>query len=326
MMSEIDFSNEGLSERVEGVEVVEAEATTEVAEDAAESVSEGDTDVESEDASSEDPEPEAEVGEAPEEAPVGEVVVEGEQPNEWQVRYDEAQKVIGRQGQELGELRRMVEQIQQQAQPPAEPEPQQAWGSRSYESVDQLLDGAATPEQASDAFYFAAQNAPDLIPDVLAEIQAHDPGLAKRFEIELYQAMIQSTVAPVQGAYQQTQAEREAASVVTNYGATVEGWADIKDEVARIIEEEPDLVGSGTPAEIERGLKWATRMAQQARAVQQQHAQAAQQQASMQQRQAAIVETGTPAAAPIVEEKSPEDIIREQIFAEDKRRRDALNF
>jgi hypothetical protein len=323
-MSEIDFSNEGLSERVEGVEVVEAEATTEVAEDAAEGVSD-DASVEG-DAPAE--QAEDEVAEEPVETePVAEADPEEET---YRQRYENLVTKLGDQGQELGELRALKAEFEalraQMQQPAPDPQPQQAWGSRSYESVDQLLDGAATPEQASDAFYFAAQNAPDLIPDVLAEIQAHDPGLAKRFEIELYQAMIQSTVAPVQGAYQQTQAEREAASVVTNYGATVEGWADIKDEVARIIEEEPDLVGSGTPAEIERGLKWATRMAQQARAVQQQHAQAAQQQASMQQRQAAIVETGTPAAAPIVEEKSPEDIIREQIFAEDKRRRDALNF
>jgi hypothetical protein len=313
MSDEIDFSNEGLAERVVGVEP-EPEVTPgvedEPVEDKPELEAEGESPVE--ESPAEDPAAEPVDGPQP----------DVETPNEWQVRYDEAQKVIGRQGQELGELRKMVEQIQQQANQPAqEPQPQ-SFGV-DHALTNQILDAAATPEQASDAFYYAAQNAPGLIPDVLAEIQAHDPGLAKRFEIELYQAMIQSTVAPVQDHYSKSQAEQEAENVVATYGQQVADWADIKDEVAKIIEEEPDLVGSGSAQEIERGLRWATRMARQAREAQAQHVAAKDAVERAQQRQAAVVETGTPAAAPVVEEVSEHDAIRNAILESDKRRRAA---
>lgn len=317
-MSGIDFSDEGLSGRIEGVEdapepeAVEEtpevdQATDEATPDADEATAEdaGDGDDGSQDEAAGDD---------------TEVAVDSpETPNEWQVRYDEAQKVIGRQGQELGELRRMMEQIQQAQQQPVEEQP--VFTGPQPTTSHELLELAATPESAVDAYQFAVQHAPDLIPDVLAEVQMHDPGLAKRMELDLYQQMLQAQIAPVQQSYEQASVNQQAASVVENYSQQVEGWESIKDEVAKIIEEEPWLVADGSPEAIERGLRAATRMAQQARQVQAQHAEAQAQVQRVQQRQAAVVETGTPAAAPAPEELSEADAIKNAIFAEDKRRR-----
>lgn len=311
-MSGIDFSDEGLAGRVEGVEPEAVEETPEPeVQDAPEAVEPEAVEEEpaaEEEPADEDPEPQPEP--------------EAEAPSEWQVRYDEAQKVIGRQGQELGELRRMMEEFQAaQQQAPAEDYDTGPFVGREPQTAHDLLEMAASPDEAIDAYRFAVERAPDLIPDVLAEVQMHDPGLAKRMELDLYQAMVQAQVAPVQEAYHQTSQDQQAASVVDEYAAQVDGWTEIKDEVAKIIEEEPWLVGDGSPQAIQQGLRAATRMAQQARAVATQHAEAQAQQQRVQQRQAAAVETGTPSAAPTPTEVSEADAIRNAIFEEDKRRR-----
>lgn len=317
-MGDIDFSDEALASRVEGAgeEVVEAAPVEPVVEEVP----------------VEEPAEEPAVEEVPvEDADAQEVPVEESVTTEWQSRYEEAQKLIGRQGQELGELRKAFEELQsQQAQPAPEPEYEQpVFQGRQPQTENDLLDMAATPEEAVNAYRFAAQYAPELLPDVLAEVGAHDPGLAKRMEMDIYSQMIQQSVAPVQESMQRSTQDRVIASTVDQYGASVDGWEDMKAEVAAIIEEEPWLVGDASPEAVQRGLRAATKMAQQARLVAQQHAQAqvAQQtQAhSQQQRQQAVVETGTAGAAPVVEDKSVADSIRDGIFAEDKKRRELFS-
>lgn len=307
MSDDIDFSNEGLGL---GIEDAPAEET-----------------------------PDAPVeAEAPVEAPEAEATVEdelpeqeaGESAEDYATRYAEAQKLIGRQGQELGELRAMLEQIQaQQAEQYDDEEEWEdeddepfAFQGRVPQTQDELIEMAASPDGAIEAYQFALENTPHLLPDVLAEVQFHDPGLAKRMEMDLYAQMLQSTVAPIHEQYQHSTAEQQVAEVVTDYAQQVEGFDDMREEVAAIIEEEPWLVGDGSPQAVQNGLRAATRMAQQARQVAATHAQAQQQAQGVQQRQQAAVETGTPSAAPAPQDTSPEDAIRDAIFAEDKRRRE----
>lgn len=314
-MSGIDFSDEGLAGRIEGVEegaVVEAVADPEPEVEAAPEVVE-------EEAPAEEPEPAADP----------EPQVEVEPANEWQVRYDEAQKVIGRQGQELGELRRMMEQIQAaQQQPQHEPEDTGPFVGRQPQTQNELLEMAATPEEAIDAYRFAVENAPDLIPDVLAEVQMHDPGLAKRMEMDLYQAMLQAQVGSVQERVNEVEgyvAPDPTATAVGAVAAATPDWTDIAQDVAQIIEENPDLISEGdddaTPEQIKAGVRAAVKMARQARELAQKYAQNQVGIQRVQQRQAAAVETGTPAAAPPPTDVSDADAIRNAIFAEDKRRR-----
>lgn len=307
MSDDIDFSDEGLANYVEGVEASEPEAVEETPEPVAEDA----------------PVEEAEEVEAADDAAEVEIEpIEGETPNEWQVRYDEAQKLIGRQGQELGELRKMMEQLQQAQQQAPEEYDAPALHGWQPTTQDELLEGAADPNFSVDAYTFARDHAPELLPDVLAEVRFHDPALAERMQLDYISSMMQAQVAPVHQRLAQSDTQQQAAAVVENYGATVENWDGIREEVASIIEEEPWLVGDGTPEAVERGLRAATRMAQQAR----DHAAAtvrAQQQAQgITQRQQAAVETGTPSAAPQVQEVSQAEAIAAAIFEDDKRRRE----
>jgi hypothetical protein len=310
-VSGIDFSDEGLADRVVGVE---AEPVADVVEDAPEVV---------EEAVEETPDVASEVPETPVEDTPAEPEVDAPEPSEWQVRYDEAQKVIGRQGQELGELRRMVETIQQQAQP----EPQQptiaGWQPTT---ADELLDGAASESHAEAAYVFAAEHAPDYVADVIAEVQSYDPALAKRMEFDYYQRMLEARTAPLQQTVVQSQAQTQLVNAVQSFKAEVPEWDAIQDEVAKVLEAEPWLIGEGAGVdEVIRGLRAAVKMVGQARDSAQQYAQQQAQVQRVQQRQQAVVETGTPAAAPPVEDVSEADAIRNAIFEEDRRRREALS-
>lgn len=309
MSDDIDFSDEGLASYVEG-----AEAPSDVATEGPEPEAPAEDLPVQEEAADEAPES----ADSPEDLPEREEVAET--PNEWQVRYDEAQKLIGRQGQELGELRKMMEQIQQ-AQAPAQDDAPALHGWQPT-TQDELLEGAADPNFAVDAYTFARDQAPELLPDVLAEVRYHDPALAERMQLDYISSMMQAQVAPVQETLARNATQQQAAAVVENYGATVEGWDSMREEVAGIIEEEPWLVGDGTPEAVERGLRAATRMAQQARDHAAAQVRAQQQAQGITQRQQAAVETGTPSAAPQVEDVSQAESIANAIFEQDQIRRE----
>lgn len=238
-------------------------------------------------------------------------------------RYEEAQKVIGRQGQELGELRKMVEQMQSQAQPEVE---QSAFGSYDPSSPQELLEYAGEPEYAEYAFQWAAQNAPEYLPHVIAEVQAYDPATAEAMRMAAYAQMVQAQTAPVHQQFEQQTAQQQVASTVDSYGRTVEGWDTIKDEVAQILEEEPWLISEMTPEAVQRGLRAATRMAQQARQVAATHAQAEVKAQGQQIRQQSVVETGTAGSAPVVEDLDPGQQIANDILAQDQKRREVLGY
>jgi hypothetical protein len=306
-VSDIDFSNEGLGIGVEP-EAVE------------EPVSQPETDVEAtEDVEAVVGAPDADEPAGGDDEPVEDGPVD-EPANEWQVRYDEATKVIGRQGQELGELRKAIEEMQRQSQ--VEPEPQPALSGWQPTTVDDLLDGAATPEKSIDAYNFAAEYAPDYVADVIAEVQVNDPALAKRMEFDYYQRMLEAQTAPLQQTVTQSQAQQQLVSAVDAFKAEVPEWDAIQDEVAKVIEAEPWLIGDGASVDgVIRGLRAAVRMVGQARTEAAQQVQQQVQQQGVQRRQQAAVETGTPAAAPPVEDTDPHDEIRQSILAVDKRRR-----
>lgn len=316
-MSDIDFSSEALAERAEGFEPetepqeasepVEAEQATPDAEPVEE-------------------QPDAEESAEPE-APVAEEPDAGEEET-YRQRYENLVPKLGEQGKELGELRRQLEELA--ARTAAEPAPEAEHDEGPFlgrvpQTEQELFEMAASPEEAVTAYQFASQHAPHLLPDVLAEVQFHDPGLAKRMEIELYQSMLQSSLAPVQQTMQQSEIEARAAQTVAAYGASVENWDDIRHDVAKVIEEEQWLVGDGTPAAVERGLRAATRMVQQARNAAVAQSNEIVRQQGVEQRRQAVVETGTPSAAPVVEEADEAQSIRDAIFAEDKRRREFLS-
>jgi hypothetical protein len=100
---------------------------------------------------------------------------EGEAPNEWQVRYEEAQKLIGRMGQELGELRSA-----QQRQPEPEYDPV----STAPGEIEGMVEEHGPQAVMQWAIQEEARGNAGLIDEVLDAWFDVDPKEARRFERE----------------------------------------------------------------------------------------------------------------------------------------------
>lgn len=315
-MSDIDFSNEGLSSRLdgEGVGVGEQEAVQEPVEDSAaqdaapESGEQQEAVVVEEEASSVDHA----------DAPGTDSVVDP-----YEERYQEAQKVIGRQGQELGELRKQVEALIAAQQQPEHVE-QPVFQGRVPQSQHELMEMAAGGDEAWEAYEFALENAPQLLPQVIAEVQAYDPAWAEQMRLDYSQRILESRYAPIQQQVQQATLAQQQAQVVHQITSSIDGFDQIREQVAGVVEQMPHLMGDGSPQAIKAGLEFAARLVRAEAQQQAQQVQQAQQAQSQQMRQQAAVETGTPAAAPAPVDENPADQIRNAIFAQDKQRRETI--
>lgn len=339
----IDFSNEGLAGRVIDLdprvassqdttgdtvgtdsgaahaEAVTADPTVDAAEVAGVETDEADLEeAAAESAESNEPDPQiAEVG-AEEET--------------YRQRYENLVGKLGEQGRELGEYRSLKAELEALKQQVSQGrQPQGLLEVAPPTTVAELFEQAADPQSARAAFDFARQNAPEYLADVLAEVAFHDPAEAQRMQLEYVHSMLDTRVKPAEQRYQQAEEVDVAAGAVQSFAAKTEGWVDIKDEVADIVEAEPWLMGNGTNEEVHRGLAWATRMVKQQREAQSKHAEAqrlaveAQRAAqSHQTRQDASVESGAPGGAPVVAEVSAADAIRAGIFKDDERVRRAI--
>lgn len=300
-MSDIDFSNDGLSARMEGDDVGESQTVEDTATYQ---------------------EPEAGVAE---DAPAEQQPVEDAEPepDPYEVRYQEAQKVIGRQGQELGELRKQVEalmQVQQQQYQQAEEQP--VFRGRVPQSESELIEMAENGDEAFEAYQFALQYAPQLVPNVIAEVQAYDPAWAEQMRLDYSTRVMQAQYGPIQQQVEQAALVQQQAQVVQQITQNIAGFDQIRDRVAEVVSQYPHLMGDGSPQAIQAGLQLAAQFVrQEASRV---HAQQ-QQAVSQQMRQQAVVETGTPAAAPPPSDENPADAIRNAIFAQDKQRRETIS-
>lgn len=321
-MSEIDFSNEALSARVEGGDGGEQEAVQEPAEDSAEQVVDPEAGGES-------------VEEQPEEAPVEDAVVEAVVEDDasvsepvddpFEVRYQEAQKVIGRQGQELGELRKQVEALVAAQQQQAEYlDDQPVFQGRVPQSQHELLEMAAGGNEAWEAYDFALNNAPQFLPQVIAEVQAYDPAWAEQMRLDYSQRMMEAQYGPVQQQVQQATMVQQQAQAVQQITSSIDGFDEIREQVAQVVEQMPHLMGDGSLDAIRSGLEFAARLVRAESVQAQAQVQQVQAQQAQQMRQQAAVETGTPAAAPAPSDNNPADQIRDAIFAQDKQRRETI--
>lgn len=137
-----------------------------------------------------EPAPEGEPAAAqtpPAEGAEGEPATEPETPNEWQIRYEEAQKLIGRQGQELGELRRMIEEDRESRTAPYEAPVEVAPGD--LESRVEQYGGDRTMQ-------WAITSAPHLIDDVLDAWYDSDPAEARKFDRAYTRELARAEAAP----------------------------------------------------------------------------------------------------------------------------------
>jgi hypothetical protein len=319
MSDDIDFSNEGLSSRVvsEEAEVAEPEAVEDTAEDQDGGAAEADdapaeTDSDVEDGSDESADADEPVAEEP-------AVVD----DPYEVRYQEAQKVIGRQGQELGELRKQVEALMASQQQP-EPDPTPAFQQRQPQTPAELLEMASGGDEAWEAYEFAAQYAPQMLPQVLAEVSVYDPAWAEQMRMDYSQRVLEAQYGPIQQTMQQATVAQQQAQAVQRITSQIDGFDQIREQVAEVVEQMPHLMGDGSEQAIQTGLEFAARLvrAEQQQGVQQ--AQVIQQQQSQQMRQQAAVESGTPASAPPPVDTNPADEIRNAIFAQDQQRRETI--
>jgi len=230
MTDGIDFSDEGLMAAAAEAEAVVEDTPPPVEEPAADPVAE------------EEPAAEPEV--------------------DWQARYEEAQKLIGRQGNELGELRKAVEGIQAAQNQPRQEAPAPA-------RTEQII--SAVEHDPHGAFQYALMNAPDQVPAVIAQIRIEHGDLMAEQANAAYAELVaearamqmveqlRGEVAPLQERSQYQEMEQTAASAATEFLDSIDRselevllpamQAELASEWKDIIESNP------TPAVMKRALR-----------------------------------------------------------------------
>lgn len=215
-------------------------------------------------------------------------------------QVEDAQSFIGRQAEELGQLRQAVQQ--QPVQLPAAPIP--------YVDQEQAEQIYAWVENAGfkNAMLWTIQNNPGLHDVVLQAGRDMDNPEAREYEINLRvqeALMAQQAQAPQaqQGAdpfVAQLKQQDAMKTVVTKIKADTPDFADLQPHVTKALEEQPllaELVTSGDPQRMEQGLRLAAGVARGYAATELAAAAAAQAGAAAGQReavkQAAQVATGS---------------------------------
>lgn len=189
-------------------------------------------------------------------------VAEDEPPAEtaeektYRQRYEHQQEILDRQANELGELRRFVEQMA--VAPVEDANVELPFGSP--ETFDDLMDLAN--EQPDQAFAFAIEHAPDTIPHVLAEIRNTDPAMAESFGLHYNQLMIQGAMQEVRQHVDQRvqpldvmQGSAHQKGAVDAVAGQYADFDDLREDVARIVNAKGASLFTGTsPMEIAAGV------------------------------------------------------------------------
>jgi hypothetical protein len=147
---------------------------------------------------------------APEES--GESLIAGKfkSVEELAAAYQELESFKGRQGSELGELRREIQELRESQQTPQQQEQYVPVSNELVSQIDELAD--VNPQQAA---VWSLANQPLLYDRVMETWFENDPRGASRFEMALMRAELEAEVkeqiAPIQAPIQQQTAEAQFA-------------------------------------------------------------------------------------------------------------------
>jgi hypothetical protein len=219
------------------------------------------------------------VDETPEatEEPVAETLYAGKYktPEELENAYKHAEQRMHAEAQARAQYEQYVQQLEEQRayeQKQYEEEQQNAFDpfASTPTNMQELVN--YTYEEPEQAFWFAAQNAPNAVARVVSEIRQFDPVQADQLIVDYQRWQLQETQEQMAQQYQQqqeqlqqyqTQAQMpyiqaQAANAVAKAHqqiASLDNYDVLKDEMATIIRERPNLINMESESTLALGLR-----------------------------------------------------------------------
>lgn len=210
-----------------------------------------------------EPEAGAEVQEAPEAAEESTEAIENEpqaaaetEPEEIidprDKKIAELEKVLGRQGQELGEYRKQQEAWAEQQR--------QAQYAQSPDVLEKILDNAPTnPDKAFEVALQAVNEgyaSPEFIDDLIDELhEAGEDRAARRLDRQWVKIQAQAELAPVQESYAQQTFMSEFTNASNALLQARPEAQEFAQDIAALVLENPQLLGDGSPEAMRFGME-----------------------------------------------------------------------
>lgn len=210
-----------------------------------------------------------------------------------EVAYEHMQTLLGKKSDEhraeIEELRKMIEQKQDQPTTPDLPD------------AEELAE--AIEANPGAAFEWVANNAPDLIPQTLAMIDESNPALAKQYELEYNQYILDKRLEeaqkPLMAQYQAQQINDHSRRVYDTLRQQHEDFDALEDDIAQVMEQRASRLRDSSPEALQEFVEdcYLIARGQALPRLVEQEAEAKQKRVA-QKKKAAAFESGTPGKAP----------------------------
>lgn len=229
--------------------------------------------------------------------------------------YQEIERRMTQEAQKRADYERQLMIMQQQMQQLQQPKDDFAFQPRN---ANELVEWAY--ESPDDAFWFAAEKAPQLLPKVISEIRQFDPEQAEVLSMQYNHAVMEMQREEVQTPVQQIQDRHNAqlmASDVHSVIASKPLYNELREDIALMLGERQNLINMENPASVKQLLSDLYDIAE----LKHQQKSKSVENASRRQRVAAAgspdgVESGSTVETPTVEEESPAESMRNSILSQ----------